>query len=141
MKIYSYLPASDAYTTYRPDGGGEEQIMEHGMIDGRIYFSGPDDLPQQREDLQIEEAVLTDQLKEEIKRISPHFQLISQRIIDKIRAKYPIDEELYLARIGVGAATGMYQPAPEEMVEMQEFGVFVEDARTWGRAQRAALGV
>lgn len=140
MEIYSYLPASDEHTTYRPDAG-EEQIMEHGTIDGRIYFSGPDELPEQLPQLDVQSVLVTDELREQLKRISPHFQLIATRIIDKIRERYPVDEELYLARIGVGAALGMYSPPPDEQQELQEFAVFVEAARTWGRERRQELGI
>lgn len=45
------------------------------------------------------------------------------------------------ARIGVGAATGMYTPSASELAEMTEFGAFVEGVRNWGRAERAKLGL
>ena len=50
-------------------------------------------------------------------------------------------DSMFFARIGVGAATGMYQPTPDEMQEMTVFGEFVESVRQWGRAERAKLGL
>lgn len=72
---------------------------------------------------------------------SPHCKLIAQRMVEQIRAAYSIDDEMYFARIGVGAATGMYQPSSDELQAMTVFGEFVESVRQWGRQQRAELGL
>ena len=53
----------------------------------------------------------------------------------------PAYEEMYCARIGVGAATGMYTPTGGEMAEMAAFGAFCEATRQWGRDERAKLGL
>jgi len=84
---------------------------------------------------------LPDDLKEQIKAASPHVKLIAKNMIDKIRAVYSLDDEMYFARIGVGAATGMYTPSASELAEMTAFGAFVETVRNWGRAERAKLGL
>ena len=89
----------------------------------------------------IEVLTLTDALKEQIKAASPHVALISKRMVDTIRASYSIDDEMYFARIGVGAATGLYTPTPSEMQELTTFGTFVESVRQWGRDERAKLGL
>jgi len=62
-------------------------------------------------------------------------------MIQKIRAKYSVDDEMFFARIGVGAATGMYTPTAGEMADTQAFGEFVESVRQWGRTERANLGL
>ena len=80
-------------------------------------------------------------VREQIKAASPHVALISQRMIAMIRDAYSIDDEMYFARIGVGAATGMYQPNPDELQAMTVFGEHVEAVRAWGRAERAKLGL
>jgi hypothetical protein len=80
-------------------------------------------------------------LKEAIKLVSPHTQLIAQRIIETIRSNYTIDDEMYFARIGVGASMGLYVPSAKELQEMTVFGEFVEATRQWGREQRALLGL
>ena len=81
------------------------------------------------------------ELKEQIKAASPHVKLIAQRMVDKIRARYSVDAEMYFARIGVGAASGMYTPTASEMQEVAAFGAFCEEVRQWGRAERAKLGL
>ena len=98
-------------------------------------------LPEQAPELTVTTVVLTDALKDQIRAASPHVALINERMVHKIRAAYSIDDEMYFARIGVGAATGMYAPAPKELEEMAAFGAFVEGVRDWGRAERNRLGL
>lgn len=131
------LPESD---TNSPLG------TELATIDGLTYVSIPEQavLPiNQPEEISasIAEVTMTDTLKEAIKLVSPHTQLIAQRIIETIRSNYTIDDEMYFARIGVGASMGLYVPSAKELQEMTVFGEFVEATRQWGREQRALLGL
>ena len=80
-------------------------------------------------------------VREQIKAVSPHVALIAQRMAQMIRDAYSLDDEMYFARIGVGAATGMYTPTSGELQEMTVFGEHVESVRQWGRAERAKLGL
>ncbi len=151
MTIVSYQKASDAYTTYElhmpnvQGAEGEIYCAELGTIDGLTYVSVPDgvtlpeQLPQVAATLQT--VTLTPKLREQLKAISPHCALIAERMVQKIRARYSIDDEMFFARIGVGAAMGMYTPTPDELAEMQAFGEFAEAVRQWGRAERAKLGL
>lgn len=151
MTIVSYRKTSDAHATYElhmPDAQGAEgeiYCAELGTIDGLTYVSVPpgvtlpEQLPQVAATLQT--VTLTPELRAQLKAISPHCVLISERMVQKIRASYSIDDEMFFARIGVGAAAGMYQPTPGELAEMQAFGEFVEAVRQWGRAERAKLGL
>lgn len=149
--IISYQKASDAHTTYElraPDAQGDEgdiYCAELGTIDGLTYVSVPDGvtLPEQPTQIaaSVQLATLTPELREQLKALSPHCALISERMVQKIRARYSIDDEMFFARIGVGAATGMHPPTPDELAEMQAFGVFVEGVRQWGRAERHKLGL
>ena len=149
--IISYQKTSDAHTTYElrvPDAHGDEGEIfctELGTLDGLTYVSVPagvilpEQFPQVAATLQPVE--LTTELRERLKAISPHCALISERMVQKIRARYSIDDEMFFARIGVGASTGMYQPTAGELAEMQVFGEFVEGVRQWGRAEREKLGL
>lgn len=149
--IVSYQKTSDAHTTYElrvPDAQGDEGEIfcaELGTLDGLTYVSVPagvtlpEQLPQVAATLR--QVTLTSELLERLKAASPHCALISERMVQKIRARYSIDDEMFFARIGVGAALGMYQPTPGELAEMQAFGKFVEAVRQWGRAERAKLGL
>lgn len=129
-----------------PDSQGADDstyCTELCTLDGVTYVAVPDGvtLPEQHPEITIADVTLTDEMKEQIKAASVHVALIGERMVHKIRAAYSIDDEMYFARIGVGAATGLYTPAPDEMVEMQAFGGFVEMVRQWGRVERAKLGL
>lgn len=98
-------------------------------------------LPAQPPEITLEPVALTPELREQIKAASVHAQFIAERMVQKIRARYSIDDEMFFARIGVGAATGMYTPSAGELADTQAFGEFVESVRQWGRGERAKLGL
>ena len=144
--IARYQPVSDAYTAYRvsgPDGDIGVSITEMCEMDGWRYLSIPDGvtpvIPAQITTYGPVE--LTDELREQIKVASPHTQLIAQRVIDKIRAKYTLDDELYFARITVGALHGSYELQSGEAAAVEQYQIDVESAREWGRQERAKLGI
>lgn len=115
-------------------------------INGITYVSLPDGatLPTEQPAeiaASVSTVALDQATREAIKLASPHCQLINNRMIEKIRAMYSIDDEMYFARIGVGAATGLYAPTTDEMQAMTVFGEFVESVRQWGRDERAKLGL
>lgn len=147
--IYSYQKVSTPYTVIQavlPDSTGandELHCTELCTIDGITYLSVPDGvtLPAQPPEITLETVTLTPELREQIKAASVHVAFIAERMIQKIRAAYSIDDEMYFARIGVGAANGMYTPTAGEMADMQAFGQFVEGVRQWGREERVKLGL
>ena len=148
--IYSYQKYTDpliSRTLRLPESDTHSPLgTELATIDGLTYVSIPEQavLPtNQPEEISasIAEVTMTDTLKEAIKLVSPHNQLIAQRIIETIRSNYTIDDEMYFARIGVGASMGLYVPSAQELQEMTVFGEFVEATRQWGREQRALLGL
>jgi hypothetical protein len=148
--IYSYQKYIDpliSRTLRLPESNANSPLgTELATIDGLTYVSIPDDqvLPTNQYDEiseSITEVTMTDTLKEAIRLVSPHTQLIAQRIIETIRSNYTIDDEMYFARIGVGASMGLYVPSAQELQEMTVFGEFVEATRQWGRDQRALLGL
>ena len=148
--IYSYQKYTDpliSRTLRLPESDTNSPLgTELATIDGLTYVSIPEQavLPtNQPEEISasIAEVTMTDTLKEAIKLVSPHTQLIAQRIIETIRSNYTIDDEMYFARIGVGASMGLYVPSAKELQEMTVFGEFVEATRQWGREQRDLLGL
>lgn len=64
---------------------------------------------------------------------------ITKSMEQQIRARYSPDHETFLSRIGVGQALGVYQMTEGEMHELQEYQVFVEGIRAWGREKKAGL--
>lgn len=128
--IVSYQKHSTPYTIItlqHPEG-----CTELCTLDGTTYVSVPDAtvLPEQPTEIadSVTEVTLTTELRERIKAESPHCQLIQQRVVERIRARYSIDDEIKLLRI-----------APS--VETTAWNAFVEECRQWGRDERAKLGL
>ena len=149
--IVSYQKTSDAHTTYElrvPDAQGDEGEIfctELGTLDGLTYVSVPAGvtLPEQLPQVAatLKPVALTPELREQLKAMSPHCALISERMVQKIREKYSIEDEQYFSRIGVGVALGAYSFQPGEHDALLAFGAHVEAVRQWGRAERAKLGL
>lgn len=149
VQIVRYAKVQTPYTTIQmrfPDAmGADDSVYCTALctLDGLTYVSVPDavQLPDQPAEITVEPVVLTSALREEIKAASVHCALIAERMEMKIRAKYTLSDEQYFARIGVGAALGLYAFEPGEQDEMTAFGAFVESVRQWGRDERAKLGL
>ena len=119
---------------------------ELATIDGITYVSIPDGvvLPADQPteiSASIQVVILSDAQKSAIKAISPHVALINARVIERVRDKYSIEDELKFARIGIGAALGIYAFQTGEQAELTAFGDFVQQWRTWGRNEKAKLGL
>jgi hypothetical protein len=117
------------------------------LADGYTYVAVPDSVtltppaqPPQIAD-SIEALTLTSELREQIKAASPHCSLIAERKLARIRERYSVDDELFFARIMVGAGSGLYEMQPGEMEEVLAYKTHVEAARAWARAEVAALGL
>ena len=139
--IYAYQKVPTEFSIIQmavPEGS-----TELCTLDGITYVAIPDDaeLPNQPDEIVTAPAVLTPELKAQIKAASPHVALTYARTQELIRSKYSVDDEAYYARIGVGVALGAYTFEPGEQDELLECGVFVESARNYGRAERAKLGL
>ena len=142
--ILSYTKKTDQYTTYQlltPEGS-----TELCTIDGTTYVSVPDGetlpdhQPAQIAD-SIETPVMTPELLAELKAASPHAALINRRMIEKIRERYSVDDEMFFARIAGGAGLGRYEIPLSEQAELDAYQQYVEGIREWGREQRASLGL
>ncbi|HWO99180.1 MAG TPA: hypothetical protein VNL74_00930 [Methylococcus sp.] len=144
--IYRYRKVIDAFTTHQMLSPGDIPFQELCTLeDGYTYVSVPDGaaLPEQPSVIaaSVEAVALTDELRERIKGASPHCQRIAERVVERIREKYDLNHELYLARIAVGALQGTYVLRPGEAEWIAQYQVDVEAAREWGRQQRAELGL
>ena len=144
--IYAYQKHIDALRTVEiilPSDGSQRIGTELATIGDTTYVYVPDTatLPPQPAEITVAPATLTDALKADIKAASPHVRLISDRMQEKIREQYSLEDEAYFSRIGVGVALGAYAFQPGEHEALLAFGAFVESVRQWGRDQRALLGL
>jgi len=76
----------------------------------------------------VKTVTLTVAQTAEIKAKSPHVALIRERVREKIREKYSVDDEIKLLRLAPSSATSAYN-------------TYAEDCRAWGRAEKAKLGL
>ena len=145
-KIYKYLKVSDPYVTrtlVEPDYNLLERddpalegvrITELCTLDGWTYASVPDAiaLPPQPEVIAstLAPVDLSEQpeLKAAIIEASPNCRSIRGRVVDKIRERYDINDEIKMLRVG---------PTPET----EAYNDYVEACRAWGRAEKAKLGL
>ena len=135
-KIYKYQKVTDKYTTYIAIDNGEEdkKITELCTINEETYISVPDDsvLPKQPKEITLDPVVLTTELKEQIEVVSPHAQLIKQRVREKIATKYSIEDELKIIRNkinGIGV---------EKYIE---YNSYVEGCIEEGKVKKEELGI
>lgn len=146
MPIYKYqrvvTPGPNGATLYFRNTETND-ALELAELDGWHYVFVPDGvtLPEQHDDIQWQAVTLTDVLKEQIKTASRPCQLIAEAMQQRIRAVYSVEDEAYFARIGVGAALGVYAFQPGEQNALLAFGDHVEGVRQWGRLEREKIGL
>lgn len=135
-KIYKYQKVTDKYTTYTAIGNGEgdKRITELCIINGDTYISVPDDLKllEQPKQIKLEPVILTDELKEQIEEVSPHIQLIKERIRNKIAEKYSIKDELKMIRNKINGI---------DIEKYTEYNSYVESCIAEGKIKKVGLGI
>jgi hypothetical protein len=137
-KIFRYLKSTDKFTTHtfvEPDySENEERITELCTIDGLTYISIPDSVKTSKQPKNVEETleevVLSDEVKDKIKKASPHIQLIYQRVRDKIAEKYSVTDELKALR-----------ERDKDVIKFNEYNSYVEECCAWGNAKKVKLGI
>ncbi len=148
--IFSYQKHIDNLITrelvFPVDATGQRLGTELATVAGVTYVSIPDGatLPAAQPAeiaASIKPVTLDTATHDAIVAASPHCKLIAQRMQAQIRAQYSADDEMFFARISIGALTSQYTMATGEAAQVAAYGTFVEGVRTWGRAQRAALGL
>lgn len=131
---------SKTFTLVLPDSSNmETQVQAQELCtlaDGRTVVSVNDgvELPEQQAEIadsvEVLPTPLPDELRAEICAISPHVWIINERVGEKIRAMYSVDEEFKVLRLR--------EAEPERFAA---YNAHVEACRQWGREQKAALGL
>jgi len=132
--IVSYQKFIDSDRTIEialPVGESNQRVgQELATVNGITYVAIPDDaiLPDQPQEITVSTVTLTPELKAQISANSPSTQLINQLVVEKIAEKYSINDEIKLIRT---------QPS----TQFDEYNAYVESCRTWGKEQKALLGL
>jgi hypothetical protein len=150
--IVSYQKFIDSLRTVElrlPEGDSMQRIGTElcTLKDGLTYVSLPEGVelpanqPPEIADTITDPITVTEDLRYQILGESPHCRLIADRVIQRIRERYPLNDELFLNRVATGVLAGLYEYQDGEEAEVLAFGTWAEECRQWGRAQRAALGL
>lgn len=127
---------------YNDDG---LRMTELCTIGEDTYVHWPDELEMPEQpfniDVGLESVALTNELKAEIKALSPHTLLSYTRLQERIRSKYSIEDEQYFTRISVGSLAGTYTMQENEPDLIAKYQAWVEESREIARLERAALGL
>lgn len=110
--------------------GIEPKSLELGQLDSWHYISIPDasQVPEQHSEINFQLANLTEQEKAELVSTSRAVYLINQEVVDSIRKKYSVDDELKLLRT---------QPSKE----FDEYNAYVEACRAVAKLKKQNLGL
>lgn len=121
----------------------DSTLVEVATLGADTYVWAPEGatIPEQPEEINWAATTPTQEVKEQLKAASPRCKLIADEMQRRIREVYPLEEEQYFSRIGVGAALGAYTFQPGEQEALLAFGDYVESERQWGREQRATIGL
>ncbi len=137
-RIYGYRKAMNEFTVItlrEPDRAEQDApgVTELATLDGVTYVAIPDGvvLPEQPVEITatLAEVTLTEELREAIKSASPHVQLINERVVERIRERYTINDELKHLRLGL------------DDPETAAYNAYAEECRAWGRAEKERLGL
>ena len=109
--IYKYKKITDQITTYTPIG----EYTELGVVDGFTYIEAD-----RLSDVQHENVVLIPVLS------SYEQDKINEQIIQKIRQRYSINDEIKILRAGTTD-------------EKSAYNNYVEECRAWGKAMKEML--
>ena len=142
-KVVEEGPNGSVLSIILPEVDGHRIGNELATINGVTYISLPEglSLPTQHTEIALTQLTMTDELKAEIRASSPADALIRQQIRSKIREKYDAEDEMYFARISVGALMGQYTYRAGEAEEVLAYGTFIESVRQWAQDEREKLGL
>ena len=137
--IIRYRPVSNDFTTatlrIHENAAAAEEVataspIEIARLDGWHYVAVPDGytLPPQNEIIEIETVKLSPELQERLSNESHLIKNINEAVRQQIAKKYSISDEIKLLRT-----------APSR--EFDEWNMYVEEIRAWGRIEKAKLGL
>lgn len=138
--MIAYRKVIDAITTHTlrlPEASQNQQAGQElaTLVDGRTIaalfdgFTLPQEQPEEiKASIEVLPTPLPVDLADAIRAASPHVRLINQRVRDAIAERYSLSDEIKMLRIAPSA-------------ESTAYNAYVEECRSWGRAEKAKLGL
>jgi len=140
MKLYRYQPIFNKHT--RIDANLPENAIIHLSndqlkdFDNYQYVAFEGVIPEQPKGIILEEVVLTAELKEKLRKYSSHWKRYKERIIDKIREKYSIDDEINIIH-----TKNLATKTTEDKTKITEYDEYVKSVKDYYAKYKANLGI
>lgn len=140
MKLYRYQPIFNKHT--RIDANLPENAIIHLSndqlkdFDNYQYVAFEGVIPEQPKGIVLEEVVLTAELKEKLRKYSSHWKRYKERIVEKIREKYSIDDELNIIH-----TKNLATKTTEDKTKITEYGEYVKSVKDYYAKYKANLGI
>ncbi|GAA4647924.1 hypothetical protein GCM10023116_01890 [Kistimonas scapharcae] len=148
VSIVRYRKHITAYTIIElhqaENENGDRLTTELATLDnGFTYVAVPEGvvLPIQPEEIKPEDVVLTDELREQIKRESPHVRLINARVVEKIRQRYTADDERKYTADTINNAVYGEPLSATQTTKRDAYINYRNECVRWGREQKSLLGL
>ena len=140
MKLYRYQPIYDKHT--RIDANLPENAIIHlsndqlEEFDNYQYVAFEEKVPEQPKGIVLEEVVLTAELKERLRKYSSHWKRYKERIVEKIREKYSIDDELNIIN-----TKNLATKTTDDKSKISEYNNYVKSIKDYYANYTASLGI
>ena len=123
--IYKYTKKKGKFTIHELRGEG---VQELATIDGETYAYGPSKLEPQSPEIAPVAVTLDSELRAKLKQHSPQWKRINERVVERIRKRYSLSDELELLR-GSKLSTAF-----------KAYNDYVEECRAWGNKLKSMGG-
>ena len=140
MKLYRYQPIYDKHTII--DANLPENAIIHlsndqlEEFDNYQYVAFEGEIPEQPEGIVLEEVVLNTELKERLRKYSSHWKRYKERIVEKIREKYSIDDELNIIN-----TKNLATKTTDDKSKISEYNNYVKSIKDYYANYKASLGI
>ncbi|MEW6485795.1 MAG: hypothetical protein AB1423_14480 [Pseudomonadota bacterium] len=138
-KLYRYKKITDAYTTHTVQAEGLVELCE---LDGDTIISVPDDAKLEASKvLTVQPVELTEELAAAIKEKSDVVQMVNTMVVEKIREKYDINDELKIIKKMLQCLVNKTTPDAETLKQYTDYIAYTDTCTAWGTEEKTALGV
>ena len=138
--IYRYQPIYEKHT--RIDANLPENAIIHLSSDQLVNFDNyqyvafEGDIPEQPKGIVLEEVTLTTELQEKLRKYSSHWKRYKERIVEKIREKYSIDDELNIIN-----TKNLATKTTDDKSKISEYNNYVKSIKDYYANYKASLGI
>ncbi len=140
MKLYRYQPIYEKHT--RTDANLPENAIIHLSSDQLVNFDNyqyvafEGDIPEQPKGIVLEEVTLTTELQEKLRKYSSHWKRYKELIVEKIREKYSIDDELNIIN-----TKNLATKTTDDKAKISEYDNYVKSIKDYYANYKASLGI